>query len=729
MASSPERAPTPHETSPVQKHVVALLFLVFAVYAPALGNGFTLDDRAIAAATVPVSGEVDPVIGELQSPVFYFTHHYWHPHMENDGLFRPITVWSFALTYQLFSRWLPPTWEAFPHHLLNVLLHLWATWLVAQLLLRLGLPARMSLLTAALFGLHAIHSEAVIGIVGRAELFGFCFGAAAILSFVRGGRGRAVAAGAWLFLAICSKESALAWVPFLPCYLLARAWLQDGDQSPSHVLRPHLARMIGVAMGAIVSWLPLWLNIQADARNRPAPFHANELAHLPDLTRILTSIEIWGYGLYECVAPFWLACLYGPMVVPTVESALEPGFLLAVVVLLGILIGGLGCARRAPLAFLGMAWFLGFSLVTSNVLFPIGTSFAERLYYTPSLGICLLPAVILGCRQDRRQGRQQGRQRDRLMLAVIVPVLAWLAVNVVVIVRRDFDWRDDATLFLADVQVNPRSLDLNRKAASVYATGPKADPATAMRYLKNAVTLNRDDCLAWKEIGDLQLRQRRFREALQSFENVLASRYVEFAGDTDALAHVGIGHCWIGLQDLDKAMAAFRSSDAAQPVNPVAAVGIGRVHLMRRDVHRAVAAFRRALTFSPGFRDAWVQLASYAPDVLPRADVQRLFDEGLRRFRGEPHMSMLIGGMGHRANLDPRRVAAVLEAAIGRLPPAAQRDYNTFTARLYLAATLERLGRVDRAVQAYRWLAADGACPAEVRRAATDRISALRKRD
>ena len=52
-------------------------------------------------------------------------------------------------------------------------------------------------------------------------------------------------------------------------------------------------------------------------------------------------------------------------------------------------------ARSPGLRSLGALWMLvAFSLV-SNVIVPIGTILAERLLYWPSLGFCLLAAVLL----------------------------------------------------------------------------------------------------------------------------------------------------------------------------------------------------------------------------------------------------------------------------------------------------------------------------------------------
>ncbi len=244
--------------SPRPLHVFLVLLLTFVVYAPSMGNGFAMDDEPLAKSVVVKGGEPDPLISHLQRPQFYFHQYYWWPERGNDELYRPVTVYSYALTYNLITKpFLPADWEAYPHHVINVLLHVWATWLVLQLVLWLGAGGLAALLTALLFGLHAIHSEVVASIIGRAELFSFCFGAQAVLLLVRGGWWRYLLAAMLFFLAYCSKESSLTWIPFVPCTLLARGWLHDREQRIWDIWQPHLLATLLVTLVPLAVFLGL----------------------------------------------------------------------------------------------------------------------------------------------------------------------------------------------------------------------------------------------------------------------------------------------------------------------------------------------------------------------------------------------------------------------------------------------------------------------------------------
>ena len=424
--------------------IAALLVLVFAVYAPSLSNGFALDDQLIVATALP-NGNPNGMTAELLPISDYFTAGYWEG---NDGeqspLFRPITILSYAVTNAAFHG------AAFPHHLINVLLHVWATWLVLQLLLRMapGRSGRLALIGAALFGLHAIHSEVIAGIVGRAELFGFCFGAQALTLFLSGreysGAGRICrwsGCAVLLLLAFCAKESALAWAPFLWVVGIST---QRMDGLTTRMI-PAASQTLLVSLVPIGLFFLLRHGAVGDVPS-PFPIHylSNQLYHQDTSTRILTATSIWGFGLWKCLWPTNLTSDYGPVMFEMITSVSDYRFLLSLTVLLGLLGLGVWKFRQAPLLFVGAAGFLGFSFLVSNLPLAIGTIFGERLYYTPSFGIVCI-VVWIASRLHRP-------------LYVMIPLGAWLLVSSAVILERNGAWESQQVLMLREASTQPQGL-------------------------------------------------------------------------------------------------------------------------------------------------------------------------------------------------------------------------------------------------------------------------------
>jgi len=77
--------------------LAGLLLLVFALYAPTLANGFSMDDRYLAMARLD-DGRPHPLIAEWR-PLEILRSHYWVAAGVPGDLYRPVTVLSYSLTY------------------------------------------------------------------------------------------------------------------------------------------------------------------------------------------------------------------------------------------------------------------------------------------------------------------------------------------------------------------------------------------------------------------------------------------------------------------------------------------------------------------------------------------------------------------------------------------------------------------------------------------------------
>ncbi|KAI1238995.1 hypothetical protein IHE44_0012093 [Lamprotornis superbus] len=92
--------------------------------------------------------------------------------------YRPLTVLTFRLNY-LFSEL-----NAVSYHFLNLVFHV-VVCIVFLKVCKLFLDNRSSVVASLLFAVHPIHTEAVTGVVGRAELLSSIFFLAAFLSYTK----------------------------------------------------------------------------------------------------------------------------------------------------------------------------------------------------------------------------------------------------------------------------------------------------------------------------------------------------------------------------------------------------------------------------------------------------------------------------------------------------------------------------------------------------------------
>ncbi|EDW12806.1 uncharacterized protein Dmoj_GI17875, isoform A [Drosophila mojavensis] len=139
--------------------LVGCATLAFVLYLNTLNAGFVYDDRRAILGNADVTG-TGPLAQLLQND-------YWGTPLTDSGShgsWRPLCVLGFRLNFVLGGG------AAWPFHLINLLLHGLATVLVVHVA-RTLLPTRAAVYAAgSLFAAHPVHTEAVAGVVGRADL-------------------------------------------------------------------------------------------------------------------------------------------------------------------------------------------------------------------------------------------------------------------------------------------------------------------------------------------------------------------------------------------------------------------------------------------------------------------------------------------------------------------------------------------------------------------------------
>jgi Tfp pilus assembly protein PilF len=592
--------------------LAAILLGTFLVYLPSLANDYTYDARHYAMGTTP-DGVPNYMVTELRPIAEYFRRPMQFGVSGSGRGYRPVTVLSYALMHNLckprpsYSQPGPTEAPAWPSHLLDVLLHVLATWLVYLLVVEMSGRGPPAVIAAAVFGLHALRSDVVLSIVGRAEILGLVFGTAGVLLYVRSvGRDKRSVIGQLLamvslFLAFCSKESAVAWAVFLPLFVWARHRQRSADEAfpfRETAIRWLWICLLPLAVFLILRQLMLAEHLQQDFI---VGYRQNPLYHVADPTKAFaTAVMMMGYGLYMVFLPLHLACDYGAHVFDIV-GCWDYRFLIAAVVLLGILVGGLWVARRAPLVFLAMAVFLGFAFITSNILILAEANFAERFYYTPAVGLSFLAAFVAASLADRVPPRRRLRNVALLVLA------AWLLVSGALCVKRSLDWRDNETLFQTDIKAQPRSVSI-RMYLSGFAR-KAGDRKEWRRQLEAALAIDDQSPGPLNSMGHWYVTAGKPDEAVKHLMRGLQSPYYNWRTDGP----------WIHSNLAD-------------------------AYLLQGKVEKAKAALEEVLRCDPDRFGALQQLLELAAEREDQARVSELLQRGRERFPADnPLLDMYTG--------------------------------------------------------------------------------------
>ena len=434
--------------------LLLLCALAALVYVGAVPSGFVLDDT-LAVETSPV------VVGDV-SALEAFSRDFWGRTADNTiGTYRPVVVLSFVLDARLGGG------RAWLFHLTNVLWHLAAV-VALYRVWRSQAGTETAWWAAALFSVLAAPAEAVQSIVGRADILAALFGLLGYAAHrTAGARG---VGGALLCyaLALGSKESAIVY-PLLWCLL--------------EVLRTGSWRVLPWGrLGGYVGVTGLYLGARWNAVGTLLGARigdmTNPLVSAPWPQRVLGAAEIfWSrylggianpmQRLYLCSAP---AC--GPVGVESAGAWLGLGALVLLLVLTVLL------WRRAPVVSAGLCWFLLLFLPGSNLLVVGPSLYGERLLYAPLMG-AVLALMYAASRVAARL------PRPAMVWGLVVAVGTG---NALAVQWRHQDWRDEESLFLSALEVEPGSALLQTNAAQVWLKRGRA--VEAEQCARRAVELD-----------------------------------------------------------------------------------------------------------------------------------------------------------------------------------------------------------------------------------------------
>ncbi len=463
------------------------------VFLNSLSNGFALDD-------LPMVRDNPAIVSPLGIPSL-FVQPYW-PGGETSGLYRPLTVASFAVNRALLGS------GALGFHLLNVLLHGLVCALAWFAVRRAGLRIGAATAAGMLFAVHPLHVEAVANVVGRAELLAAAGVLGAWLAHRRAAEAEAPRrAIAWSALACClylgallSKEGAL----LAPLVFLADDRFRGRSRSGRARIAPYLGYAVALALA-----LALRLNALGALRGaEDVAFIDNPALAHGAASRVGTALWVLVRYAGLFVWPARLSSDYSYDAIPAVTSLADPRWLA------GLALAGIWLAlalrgwRRSRAVLFGTLIAALTLLPSSNLLFASGTLMAERLTYLPSLGGCVLVGCAIAPLLERRRSLALA-----LMVAAVVPlaVRSW---------QRNPAWKDNETLTRIDLQTQPRSAKLWAGAGIVHQQNGRAEEAR--RDYEEALGIYPDYAQVRYNLGELLADQGQIDEAIDQLRRAAA---------------------------------------------------------------------------------------------------------------------------------------------------------------------------------------------------------------
>lgn len=484
------------------KYLPAILGL--ALYLGSLGHGYVLDDNLIITNNSYVqqgfSGISDIISKNYANGFQNF----------NDGLYRPLSVVSFAIEHALFGE------NPAISHLINALLYGLAIYFLSIFLIALTKQEKLALIIAVLYAVHPIHTEVVANLKGRDEIMALLFISAAstlFLKFIKTNNTKQLISIAFIFtLALFSKESA---VTYTAIFVLLFWFLKIEKQQ---IIKLSAAISLPVILFLFIR--ALVLSNAGEVDSGVSNLLQNPLIENDGfIERLSTASSIQWIYYQRLFFPINLVHDYSYSAVPvskfnSIASIL--GFLLT---LSFLALGVFGTIKRKLWGFGIMFYFITIAVV-ANVFILIGAIAAERFLFLPSLGWAIAIGSLVY--QLKNEKAVLG------LVATIGLIFSVLTVN------RAKDWESNFTLFTGDVNKADQSARAHYNAATAFNNEAKREPRMAANYRAEAIKHHKQAIEIWPEYQDaynnlaiVYMESSKFDAAIDILKTMLA-RYPSY---------------------------------------------------------------------------------------------------------------------------------------------------------------------------------------------------------
>ncbi|MFH1190308.1 MAG: tetratricopeptide repeat protein [Candidatus Omnitrophota bacterium] len=507
-----------------------LFILTIVIYSNSLGGEFLYDDDYFIVKNIHIRNlENIPSFFTSPSAVAFAD-------LAQD-VYRPLTTISYALDYRFRHL------NTFGYHLENVLLHAFNAVLCFILLRLIFGNSVIAFLASIFFACHPVQTEAVSWISGRSNVLFLFFYLGSFILYIRSvktGKKKHYAYSLALFAAsLFSKEMALS----LPLLLL----LYDIHFAPRESFK---RKALKLAPYFLLSAFFVAVRFLVISRVSQCPWWGGSAYYT-----FLTMLVALGDYIRILILPVKLCAYY----VTTVYSSIGEARVLLSAASITVLIAALPFIfRRSRGASFSICFFFAALLPVSNIV-PLRAVMAERFLYLPSIGFCILLAMLL----VKSASFGAAAKRSATAIAVII-VLLYSAKTM----ARNEDWKNQIAASASILKMDP----LNPWALTTLGA-------------------------AYSDRGEYEAAIKPLQKAIVLSKGFFAPKNV-------------LGFCYVQLGRYDEAVAILKEALEIKPDNLEALSSIGVAYAETKKYPEAIRQFEHAVNIDPSYVDGYMNLAT-----------------------------------------------------------------------------------------------------------------------
>ncbi len=567
------------------KQAPYLLYLIifastFLLYGNTIFNSFNLDDLIVIKDNEVIHKGIKGI------PEIFTTNYITDKGREVD--YRPLVKTTFALEYQLYGE------NTHLHHFFNVLLFAISVMLLYYLLSLLFKEYHLYLafFVSLLYLAHPIHTEVVASLKNRDEILSYIFGMLVLIYAYKYVMKNSVSwlfySGLFFILALLSKISSLVFLAVVPLilYFFTNANLKKiGTTFIFH------AGLITAYYIIILSLLPTY--------TREFYLIENPLIQETLVNKIPTAVYALGYYIQLLILPHPLLSYYGYNQIPIVGWS-NVYFLFSLLIYLGLTVYGLHGLKSKNLYSFAILLFLIHISMFSNVILPLAGIVADRALHAASLGFALIVVLLMYklAGISVKNKRHKGYNYFFLMMFGLL-ILAYSMKTI----SRNFDWKDELTLYSNDVKNGKKSAKLHylygqellkQAKMSNVSEKKKTYLNKSIKVLKKAIKIYPRYPSAHSILGQL------YAEELKDFENGIKhlSKAVEVNPNL-AKAQYNLARCYQSQQQPIKAIKHYKKAVEVAENNVRAWCYLSQLQLAQGNKTAAFSTAQKLATIAP----------------------------------------------------------------------------------------------------------------------------------
>lgn len=568
--------------------VILIAICAFSLYANTIGHEFALDDYSVILENRLTRQ------GASAIPEIFTTSYRYGYFTSQDELYRPLPKAMFAIEWSISPG------NPIPGHLMNIIIYILTGIFLYLFMMRLtNDKVQSSLIAALLFVFHPVHTEVVANIKSRDELLAALFGIISMLMYLRYISSHRTSdlliSTIFLFCGLLSKESTIT----LLAVFASLSWIRSHNRGSFNW------KGLGAMLATAIFYLVVRGSVLEDQVPGAVSVADNLLAAAGSITeRVSTAILLLGLYLQKLVFPHPLIFDHSYNHIPLTG----PGnwkVILSTLAHAGLLIyGTISLVRRELIGF-GIMFYLFTMSIYSNLFIMIGSSFAERFLFMPSVGFCIVAGLVISKYMNKTSDTDHGEYEYKKIMSDLRRPAGILFLAILVLfsyktISRNPVWKNNRSLYSNDVKLAPNS-------------------TRTQYYLGNLLVKPE----SWGE-GDSLYMDSVLNEAI-AYLNRSIEIYPAFAD-----AHLQKGVAYYHRKDFNNALQSYNMAYEINPQDPVVNNNIGTILFETGQYQSALEYFIKATELNNAYAEAYLNAGS-AYGVLKNYEMAiKYFDLCLR---------------------------------------------------------------------------------------------------